>query len=37
LHEVRFGNAHMEMIQLKGDLWCECHLRWMETLKKGND
>jgi hypothetical protein len=25
------------MIQLKGDLECECYLQWMEIDKKGND
>jgi hypothetical protein len=25
------------LIQLKGGLWCECHLQWMEIDKKKND
>jgi len=30
-------NVHMHVIQFKGDLWCECHLQWMEIDKKDND
>jgi hypothetical protein len=32
-----FKNVFIRMMQLKKDLWCECHLQWMEINKKGND
>jgi hypothetical protein len=30
-------NVHKQMIQLKGDLGCECYLQWMEIDKRGID
>jgi len=29
--------TYLNLIQLKGGLWCECHLQWMEIDKKKND
>jgi hypothetical protein len=35
--QIQSKNVHMQVIQFKGDLWCECHLQWMEIDKKGKD
>jgi len=36
-HEVQSRSVHRQMIQLKGDLRCECHLQWVEVDNRGND